>query len=59
MSLRELHKNANSASRTKDSVQLYSCDDLRQVALAQAVEDAWVTGAVQVRYWARDILPWG
>lgn len=59
MALREFHKDGNAASRTKDSVQIYTCERLTQVPFVQTVDDAWVTGAVEVQYWCRDILPWG
>lgn len=59
MSLRELAKDDHVASRTRDSVRVYAVERLEQVPLVQGVDDAWITGAVEVTYWVRDILPWG
>jgi hypothetical protein len=59
MSLRELHTNEQAAARTRGSVQLISCDDLRQVPLTQEVEDAWVTGAIRATYTMYDLAPRG
>lgn len=58
-SLRELHKNDNVASRTRNSVRLVSCEDLRELGLYEEVEDTWLLAAVQARYYVADLKPLG
>lgn len=59
MALRELHTNEQHAARTRGSVHLVSCEDLRQVPLTQEVGDAWVTGAIRATYVVYDLTPRG
>lgn len=58
-SLRELHKNDNVASRTRNSVRLVSCEDLRELGQYEEVEDTWLLAAVQARYYVSDLKPLG
>lgn len=58
-SLRELHKNENVASRTRNSVYLISCEQLIEQGVYEEVEDTWLLAAVQVKYVTRNILPLG
>lgn len=58
-SLRELHLNANDASRTRNSVQLVSCESLVEQGIYQEVDDAWLVAGIEARYYARTIIPMG
>lgn len=58
-SLRELHKNENAASRTRNDIQLWSCEGLREPGLYEETDDTWLISAVEVRYHARDLYPMG
>jgi len=58
-SLRELHANANAASRTRNSVRLVSCESLTEQGVYEEVEDTWLLAAVQLKYWVSTLLPLG
>lgn len=58
-SLRELHKNDNVASRTRNSVRLVSCEELRELGQYEEVDDTWFLAAVQARYYVSDLKPLG
>lgn len=58
-SLRELHANENAASRTRNGIQLWSCEGLREPGVYEETNDAWLISAVEVRYHARDLYPMG
>jgi hypothetical protein len=58
-SLRELHKTSNVASRTRNSVQLVNCEALSEQGVYEEVDDAWLLAAVQLKYYAVNILPLG
>lgn len=53
-SLRELHKPANVASRTRNGRCLLACEELEFVPLYQALEDGQVTAALRATYTTRD-----
>jgi hypothetical protein len=58
-SLRELHKNANVASRTRNSVRLVSCESISEQGSYEEVEDTWLLAAAQFKYYTSNILPLG
>ncbi len=58
-SLRELHKNENVASRTRNSIRLVSCESLVEQGVYEEVEDTWLLAAVQARYYVSNLLPLG
>lgn len=58
-SLRELHRDTNAASRTRNSIRLVSCESLAEQGVYEEVEDTWLLAAVQVRYYAVNLLPLG
>jgi len=58
-SLRELHMNAQAASRTRNNVQMVACEGLLEVGLTEEVGDAWLVAGVEARYLARTIVPMG
>lgn len=58
-SLRELHSNANIASRTRNSIRLVSCESIVEQGIYEEVEDTWLLAAVQVRYYVSNLLPLG
>lgn len=58
-SLRELHSNANVTSRTRNSVRLVSCEELTEIEAYEETPDAWLTSAVEAKYYARNLLPLG
>lgn len=58
-SLRELHSNANVASRTRNSIRLVSCESITEQGIYEEVEDTWLLAAVQVRYYVSNLLPLG
>jgi hypothetical protein len=58
-SLRELHKNANVASRTRNSVVLVSCEEMLEQGVYEEVEDTWLVTGVQVKYYASDLVALG
>ena len=58
-SLRELHRNANVANRTRNSIRLVSCEAIDEQSIFEEVEDTWLLAAVQVRYYVSNLLPLG
>lgn len=58
-SLRELHKNDNVASRTRNSIRLVSCEGMTEQGIYEEVEDTWLLAAVQLRYYVSNLLPVG
>lgn len=58
-SLRELHKNDNVASRTRNSCRLVSCEELSEVEAYDEVEDAVLLTAVDARYYTSNLKPLG
>jgi hypothetical protein len=58
-SLRELHKNENVASRTRNGIRLVSCEELRELGQYEDVADTWLLAAVQARYYVSDLTPMG
>jgi hypothetical protein len=58
-SLRELHKNENIAARTRNSVQLVSCESVIEQGTYEQVEDTWLLAAVQLKYYTCNLLPLG
>lgn len=58
-SMRELHKNDNAASRTRNSIRLVSCESLTEQGIYEEVEDTWLLAAVQLKYWVSNLLPLG
>lgn len=47
----------NAATRTRNSIEIYSCIDLRLVALWQPKDDQLITGAVAATWQFRDTAP--
>lgn len=59
-SLRAFHKAENeNTARTRNSVRIVSCEGLSETSDYQAAEDAWLLGAVRVRYYVSNLLPMG
>ena len=58
-SLRELHANANVASRTRNSIRLVSCESITEQGIYEEVDDTWLLAAVQVKYYVSNLLPLG
>jgi hypothetical protein len=58
-SMRELHQNANAASRTRNSIRLVSCESLTEQGIYEEVEDTWLLAAVQLKYYVVNLLPLG
>jgi len=58
-SLRELHKNDNVASRTRNSIRLVSCESLSEQGVYEEVDDTWLLAAVQLKYYVSNLLPLG
>jgi hypothetical protein len=47
----------NAATRTRNAIAIYSCEDLRVAALWQPKDDQLITGAVAVTWRFRDTAP--
>lgn len=58
-SLRELHRNENVASRTRNSIRLVSCDSMVEQGIYEEIEDTWLLASVTVKYLVSDLLPLG
>lgn len=58
-SLRELEKNDNVASRTRNNIRLVQCESMTEQGVYEEVDDTWLLAAVDLRYYVCNLLPLG